>query len=75
MTVVRTALEVAARRLHLALDLFSAGEGLMRERLRREHPELSPREIEQRLRDWLRTRPGAEFGDSVGPPVAGRRSP
>ncbi len=63
-------LEAAARRLRLALDLFSTGERLMRQRLRRVHPELSTREIEAHLMKWLRTRPGAEFGDSPGQPVA-----
>lgn len=36
----------------------------MRQRFRREHPELSPSAIEQRLAEWLRARPGAEFGDA-----------
>ena len=58
--------EAAARRLQLALDLFRTGEELMRQRLRREHPDLSPIVIERRLAEWLRERPGAEFGDSSG---------
>jgi Rv0078B-related antitoxin len=70
MSDVDAHLEAAARRLRLALDLFSTGEQLMRQRLRREHPELSAPEIERRLVKWLRTRPGAEFGDSPGTPVA-----
>jgi len=60
----------AAERLRLALDLFTAGEELMRQRVRREHPELREAEIEARLVLWLRDRPGAEFGDSPGKPVA-----
>jgi len=60
----------AGQRLLLALDLFAVGEDLMRQRLRRQHPELSPDEIERRLVEWLRERPGAEFGDSPGRPVA-----
>lgn len=59
-------LEAAARRLRLALDLFVTGEELMRQKLRREHPELSPPEIEARLVEWLRERPGAELGDAPG---------
>jgi hypothetical protein len=70
MLGVNADLEAAARRLRLALDLFSTGEAMMRERLRREHPELSVREIEKRLAEWLHERPGAEFGDSPGKPVA-----
>lgn len=62
-------LEAAARRLRLALDLFVTGEELMRQRLRREHPELSLAEIESRLEAWLRERPGAEHGDAPGRPV------
>ncbi len=46
---------------------------MMRQRLRREHPELSARAIEERLVEWLRERPGAEFGDSPGRPVAWSR--
>jgi len=37
-------LEAAARRLRLALDLLATGEALMREKLRREHPEVPPAE-------------------------------
>ncbi|OGA00959.1 MAG: hypothetical protein A3I00_07935 [Betaproteobacteria bacterium RIFCSPLOWO2_02_FULL_64_12] len=66
MTGVDPRLEAAARRLRLALDMFSTGERLMRERLRRAHPELPAQDLELRLREWLRTRPGAEFGDSAG---------
>jgi Rv0078B-related antitoxin len=60
----------AARRLRLALDLFAAGEDLMRQRLRRQYPALAPPQLEARLVQWLRQRPGAEFGDSPGKPVA-----
>jgi hypothetical protein len=56
----------AVGRLRLALDLFAAGEEMMRQRLRHEHPELSDPEIEERLRAWFQQRPGAEFGDSPG---------
>jgi hypothetical protein len=62
-------LQAAARRLQLAFDLFRTGEDMMREKLRREHPGLSPREIEAKLVAWLQTRPGAEFGDAAGRPV------
>jgi Rv0078B-related antitoxin len=69
MENVSTDLEAAARRLRLAFDLFQAGEEMMRQRLRREHPGLSELEIEVRLVEWLHTRPGAEFGDAPGRPV------
>jgi hypothetical protein len=61
--------EAAAHRLRLALDLFRTGEEMMRQRLRREHPDLSPEEIERRIVQWLEDRPGAPFGDSPGKPV------
>jgi len=69
MEGVNTDLEAAARRFRLALDLFRTGEELMRQKLRREHPDLSAREIEARLAEWLQERPGAEFGDARGKPV------
>lgn len=59
----------AAARLRLALDMFATGEALMRQRLRREHPGLTADQIEDRLLEWLRTRPGAEAGDGAGRPV------
>jgi hypothetical protein len=58
----------AAERLRLALDLYSAGEAMMRQNLRRRHPELDDAGIEQLLIAWLRQRPGAEHGDAVGKP-------
>jgi hypothetical protein len=61
--------EAAAGRLRLALDLFATGEAMMRQRLRREHPDLDAEELERRLLAWLRDRPGAPFGDAVGAPV------
>jgi hypothetical protein len=60
----------AAARLRIALELFVTGVEMMRQKLRRDHPGLSDREVEARLRAWLRERPGAEFGDAVGRRVA-----
>jgi hypothetical protein len=51
------------------LDLFNTGLDLMRQNLRRTHPEANDDEIDLRLRQWLRERPGAESGDCVGRPV------
>jgi hypothetical protein len=39
---------------------------MMRATLRRRHPDLDDEEIEQRLSQWLRVRPGAEHGDAPG---------
>jgi len=51
------------------LDLFQTGVDLMRQNLRRRHPEASIEEIERRVAEWLRKRPGAESGDCTGRPV------
>ncbi len=48
------------------LDLFETGLGLMRQNLRRDHPDAKEQEIERRLRQWLQDRPGAESGDCPG---------
>jgi hypothetical protein len=60
--------------LLLAIDLFDAGEALMRQNLRRAHPSARPEEIEARLEEYLRTRPGAEAGDAWGRPSGWPRS-
>jgi hypothetical protein len=51
------------------LDLFDTGLELMRQNLRRSHPESADTEIERLLGDWLLDRPGAEFGDCSGRPL------
>lgn len=53
----------------MALDLFQAGVDVMRQNLRRRHPEAHDEEIERLLGDWLQERPGAEWGDCPGRPV------
>ena len=62
--------QTAAARLRTAFDLFLAGERMMRQNLKRRHPEASDQEIERRLRAWMRERPGAEHGDAAGRPIA-----
>ncbi len=61
--------KTAAARLRTAFDLFIAGERMMRQNLKRRHPEASDSEIERRLRAWMRQRPGAEHGDADGRPI------
>jgi hypothetical protein len=61
--------EIASARLRTAFDLFTSGERMMRQNLRRRHPDASAAEIEEMLWTWLMQRPGAEFGDGVGRPV------
>ena len=51
------------------LDLFQTGVDLMRQNLRRRHPNVSNEDIERRLGEWLQERPGAESGDCPGRPV------
>lgn len=55
-----------AEKLNVALELFESGVAMMRETLKREHPTESDERIEERLRAWIRHRPGAEDGDCVG---------
>jgi hypothetical protein len=59
----------AARTFRLTLDLFDTGLQLMRQNLRRTYPDADEREIDRRLRSWIRERPGAEYGDCPGRPV------
>jgi hypothetical protein len=49
------------------MDLFTAGEGMMRLKLARDNPTLTADEVEELLTTWLRQRPGAERGDCPGP--------
>ena len=51
------------------LDLFQVGLDLMRQNLRRRHPEANAEVIERLLDTWLRERPGATSGDCPGPVV------
>ena len=48
------------------LDVFDMGVDLMRQNLRRDHPDATDHEIDRRLRQWLQDRPGAESGDCPG---------
>ena len=52
--------------LAVALDLFETGVALMRQNLRRQFPDADDQDIDRRLQDWLRHRPGAERGDAPG---------
>jgi hypothetical protein len=45
------------------------GLGLMRQNLRRGHPDSTDVDVDLRLRDWLQQRPGAHWGDCVGRPL------
>jgi hypothetical protein len=54
--------------MRTALDLFELGENMLRQRLRRERPQASEEEIEEAVRVWRTSRPGAELGDAPGSP-------
>jgi len=56
--------DLATRRLALAFDLHDAAETIMRQNLRRRHPEADAAEIERRLTDWLLAR--RSEGDGAG---------
>lgn len=58
--------EACARRLRTALDLADSGIQMRRAQLRRQYPDASEAEIDERLGRWLRHRPGAEHGDAEG---------
>lgn len=57
-------------RMRTAFDLFDLALKMQRENLRRRHPDATPEEIDRRLGEWLRSRPGAELGDASGPDFA-----
>ena len=56
-------------RRHLVFDLNEAGVELMRQNLRRRHPNASEAEIRRRLVAWLHERKSAPFGDADGVPA------
>jgi hypothetical protein len=57
-----------AEKLLAALEMFSLGESMMRQKLRRTFPNASEDEIEEKVQAWLAERPGAEYGDAPGKP-------
>lgn len=52
--------------LEVVDEMFDLGVEMRRERARREAPDLDDDAIEAIVRTWLRSRPGAPEGDSVG---------
>jgi hypothetical protein len=57
-----------AEKFRAALELHEAGVAVMRQNFRRRNPGASAAQIEDLLSAWLRTRPGAEHGDTAGRP-------
>jgi hypothetical protein len=62
--------DLARERMDVGLALTDFGEEAFRRRLARKRPTLSDAEIAAAGAAWYRLRPGSEFGDSVGRPVA-----
>lgn len=60
----------AAQRLNVCFDMFEFGTEMMRQKLRREHPDAGEEEMRTRYLAWLHDRPGAEHGDGVGRPAS-----
>lgn len=56
--------------MRLALELAEVGEAMLRQRLRRDQPELTESAIDALVEAWRQRRPGAEHGDAQGRPVA-----
>jgi hypothetical protein len=48
--------------------MFEFGEQMQRARLRRRRPQASDAEIDEAVRLWLLSRPGATLGDAEGRP-------
>lgn len=56
-----------AERLRIALEMYEAGEQMVRLRLRREHPAWDDAEVEVAVTAWRLHRPGEVAGDVAGP--------
>lgn len=56
----------AAENLRIACDLHDAGVEMYTAQMRRRFPDASPAEIAELVGAWLRDRPGAPHGDTVG---------
>jgi hypothetical protein len=62
--------ETPTEKLRITFALIDIAERMLRQRLRRESPEISEQVLEERVGAWYARRPGAEFGDGVGIPAA-----
>lgn len=60
----------AAERFQMALSLYELAEEMVRQNFRRKHPQASNEEVEAAVHAWQLRRPGAEFGDADGVPIA-----
>jgi hypothetical protein len=62
--------ETPTEKLRIAFALIDVAERMLRQRLRRESPEISEQALEERVGAWYARRSGAEFGDGAGIPAA-----
>jgi hypothetical protein len=62
--------ETPTERLRATFELIDFAERMLRQRLRREFPDISDQALEERVSAWYERRPGAELGDGEGIPVA-----
>lgn len=67
---VRDGASAMAARFQATMDLFEAAEVMVRQNALRRNPSASEEELEAAVCEWLHDRPGAEFGDADGRPVA-----
>ncbi len=49
-------------RARITFELCETAEKIMRQNIRRRHPELSEEEVEERLIEWYRRRPKDSYG-------------
>jgi Rv0078B-related antitoxin len=49
-------------RAQATFELLELAEKIMRQNIRRRHPQLSEEEVEQRLVEWYRRRPDDSYG-------------
>lgn len=50
-------------RMQTMLELFELSVIMQRQNIRRRHPELGPDEVEERVQEWLASRPDEEHRD------------
>jgi hypothetical protein len=62
--------ETPTERLRATFELIDFAERMLRQRIRREFPEITDQALEERVSAWYERRPGAEFGDGEGISVA-----
>ncbi|MBK9036807.1 MAG: hypothetical protein IPL61_37085 [Myxococcales bacterium] len=60
--------EAPADRLRLAFELIDLAERMLRQRLHRDHPDLTDAQLDARIDAWYLHRPGARDGDADGTP-------